>query len=118
MRKTDKKLDNAIRQALTQACDIALEQVDGFMWLTHVADYQKFPASLSVICIFNTNEQLTHADRTSLCAVIKNQLASIDIKIDDIKSHVKFDTEQRCTEENNGKWRERFEHQGRAKRML
>lgn len=114
MRKTDKKRDNAIRHALTQACEIALEQQDGFLWLTHFVSFEKFPESLCIVCVFNTNEQLRLADRKGLCTVIKKHLASTDINISDIGQHVFFDTEQNCTNEHSGKWRERFEHQRRT----
>jgi len=61
MRKSDKKIDNILRRLLTEVCDSALEIVDGFKWLTHLVDYDNFPESLSVICIFNTNSELAQA---------------------------------------------------------
>ena len=108
MRKTDKKIDNALRVALTEACDMALEKHEGFMWLTHFANYQNFPDSLSIVCVFDTNEQLAKANAEGLRAIIKDKLASIDIKIKDIRKSVSFDTEENCTKESNGKWNERF----------
>lgn len=108
MRKTDRKIENAIRVALTEACDIALEQFDGFEWLTHFVNYKQFPDSLFIVCVFNTNEQLAKADIVGLCALIKQKLAKIDIELKDIRKHVKFDTEENCLNENNGKWNERF----------
>lgn len=109
MKKTDKKTDNAIRLALTQACDIALAQHEGFLWLTHFINYQQFPKSLSVICVFESNEHLLAADTNALCTTVKDRLASINIELPDISQHVSFDTEENCAIENNGKWRERFE---------
>ena len=44
MTKTDKKRDKAIREALTKACEIALQRNDGFQWLTHEVDYKRFPS--------------------------------------------------------------------------
>ena len=108
MRKTDKKIDNALRAALTEACDLALEKHAGFLWLTHFANYQDFPDSLSIVCIFDTNEQLSKANLKELCAIIKNKLTSIDIKIKNIQQHVIFDTEENCEKENNGNWKVRF----------
>ena len=108
MRKTDKKIENALREALTEACDMALEKHEGFMWLTHFANYQNFPDSLSIVCVFDTNEQLSKANDEGLRVIIKDKLASIDINIKDIRQNVSFDTEENCKKENNGKWHERF----------
>lgn len=35
MRKTDRKTENLLIRALTEACEIALERFDGFRWVTH-----------------------------------------------------------------------------------
>lgn len=108
MRKTDKKLDNALREALTEVCDMALEKYEGFAWLTHFANYNCFPGSLSIVCVFDTNEQLAKANDESLRAMIEQKLGSIDVKIQDIRQQVSFDTEENCKRENGGKWHERF----------
>lgn len=108
MRKSDKKIDNALREVLTEVCDIALENYDGFKWLTHFANYNNFPGSLSVVCIYDTNEQLEKTDVNGLRILINEKLLSIDINIKDIRRHVNFDTEENCNNENNGKWNERF----------
>ena len=107
MKKTDKKLDNAITAVLTQACDIALLQHDGFVWLTHLVNYQRFPKSLAIVCVFETNDQLAKADQDNLRALIKAQLATIDIALNNQQIHV--DTEENCNNQNNGEWQERFE---------
>ena len=108
MRKTDKKIENALRGVLTEACDMALEKHEGFMWLTHFANYRVFPSTLSIICVFDTNEKLSKANIEGVREIIKNKLASMDINIKDIRQHVSFDTEENCIKENNGKWHERF----------
>ena len=61
MNKTTKKLDNNVIKALTLVCDSAKEDIDGFVWLTHTADYSRFPGSLRVICVFATDTQLVAA---------------------------------------------------------
>jgi len=109
MRKMDKKIENALRRVLTEACDIALEKHAGFMWLTHFVDYRNFPSSLSIVCIFDTNEQLAKANEAELRSTIRSKLMSIDIKVKDISQHISFDSEENCERENNGKWHERFE---------
>ncbi len=108
MKKTDKKIDNAIRGALTEVCDKALEEHDGFMWLTHRVDYQNIPASLSITCVFDTNEQLSNTHVDDLRVIIKNKLASIAIYINDSRQTVRFDTEENCTKEHKGNWQQRL----------
>ena len=108
MRKTDKKIDNSLIKVLTEVCDIAQENYSGFKWITHFANYNNFHNSLSVVCIYNTNEQLKKTDVNGLRLLINEKLASIDINIQDIHQHVNFDTEENCNNEHNGNWNERF----------
>jgi len=108
MRKTDKKIENALREVLTEVCDMALEKHDGFKWITHFASYRDFPGSLFIVCVFDTNEQLSKVNDDDLRLIVKENLASIDIYVKDISQHVSFDTEENCEKENNGKWHERF----------
>ncbi|WP_224798455.1 hypothetical protein [Idiomarina abyssalis] len=53
MRKTDKKLEREIIRELTQVCEVAKFEHEGFIWLTHEVDYQRFPQSLKVTLVFN-----------------------------------------------------------------
>lgn len=53
MRKTDKKLDREIIRELTQMCEAAKFDHEGFIWLTHEVNYQRFPQSLKVTLVFN-----------------------------------------------------------------
>ena len=87
---------------------MAQENYDGFKWLTHFANYDNFPGSLSVVCIYDTNEQLKKADVSELLIIINEKLLSIDKDIGDIRRQVSFDTEENCHNENDGNWNERF----------
>ncbi|SRR6056297_714067 len=108
MRKTDKKTDNAIRRVLTEACEIARVNYPGFEWLTHFADYGNVQDSISVVCIYDTNAHLANTDRDAVRALIKDKLASIDIKIRHARRQVSFDTEENCQINNGGRWQERL----------
>lgn len=112
VRKTDKKIDNSLRKALTQVCDIAQSENDGFEWVTHFVNYDRFPNSLNIVCVFDTQENLALANQECFHRLIKDALDSIDIKVKDMNKHVQFDTEENCEKENNGKWNVRFEKQG------
>jgi hypothetical protein len=108
MRKTDRKMDKALVKALTEVCEIAKQNHDGFEWITHFSNYNNFPNSLSVVCIYDTNEELEKADVNEICLLINKKLLSIDVNLKDISRHVDFDTEENCSKDNNGNWDERF----------
>lgn len=112
MRKSDKKIESCLVGALKAACEIALGECEGFKWLTHLANYTCFPQSLSVVCVFDTNDNLTMlyqkdgGDR--LRSIIRNELERVGIPIQSIEKQVRFDTEEDCYRENDGKWSNRF----------
>ena len=112
MKKSHKKMDNAVRIALIDVCEEALVEVTGFQWLTHFADYSSFPSSLSVVCVFDTDNDLACAlnclNDDYLRNLIKEKLNAANIEIRDIRQHVSFDTEEACKRQNGGKWHERF----------
>lgn len=108
MRKTDKKIDNAVRAALTEACDIAQVESEGFLWLTHFANYDYFPCSLLVVCVYDTDANRAKANIDRMHSLIKEKLAAISINLKDIRQHVNFDSEEKCAAENDGKWQERY----------
>jgi len=108
MRKTDKKIDNQLRVLLTDVCESALEEVNGFEWLTHVVNYDDFPRSLKIICVFDTNTNLSdylHAEtKTYFHTSIKTALDKVDIKLKNLANHILFDTEENCDKQHNGNW--------------
>ena len=112
MRKSDKKTEKTLVDALREACEQLLEGVEGFIWLTHFCDHSDFPASLTIVCVFDSNENLTRMLQTDegsgLIALLNQRLGLAGIEIHDIKAHIQFDTEQACQEEHNGKWKLRF----------
>jgi len=98
MKKTDKKLEQQICQALTRACETAKAEVQGFQWLTHLVNYNQFPNSLSIICFFSTKDDLKQAYQDDkdqfIISLIKSELEQINIRLKDIKRHVSFDVEK------------------------
>lgn len=98
MKKTDKKIDNQICKSLTKACEMAKDEVPGFQWLTHLVNYNQFPGSLSVICIFDSKAEIEQARKQKkdqlIVGLIKSELEQINIRFKDIKQHVSFDTEE------------------------
>jgi hypothetical protein len=112
MRKTDKKLEVQLIEALTQVCKQAKTQYPGFSWLTHKVNFQRFPDSLSLVCVFDTNRELHAFNADShargLQALVKQQLASIGIKPNKAVPMV-FDTEENCQHQDNGSWSRRLD---------
>ena len=108
MKKTHKKIDNTLRQPLTRVCEIALENVAGFKWLTHQADYENFPRSLKVTCIFDTQQNQRQAQdqhkHAYLCDLINQALLKENIKLPNINGQVSFDSEERCDSQHGGNW--------------
>ena len=108
MRKTDKKIDNRLRQLLTEVCDFAMDTYCGFVWLTHIVDYNAFPKSLRIVCVFDTEPQLRQftldGHQLELMNLIKRTLAKDGIALGNIEQHVLFDTETACQQQHNGNW--------------
>lgn len=112
MKKTDRKTDNAIREALTDVCEIALRQVPGFKWLTHQVNYNHFPDSLSVVCVFETDSDLSNAVTAQqdvyLRTLVLEGLGAIGVSLKNASKQVGFDSEQACERISGGRWKERL----------
>lgn len=112
MRKSDKKLDNQLRMVLTQVCENALEEIEGFQWLTHIVNYSNFPKSLKIVCVFGTNESLDKyllsEANNQLQSLIKRELSNLGIQFKNMVNHVLFDTEENCEKQHNGNWAQRL----------
>ena len=119
MKKSDKKTENILIEALTEVCETALDEVTGFRWLTHFVNYSNFPESLSVVCVFDTNDDLTNALRAHngdyLRKLIQEKFAAAGIRFTDLSQRVTFDTEEACRNEQGGKWSVRFNQTRRGK---
>ncbi|MBU2240697.1 MAG: Fis family transcriptional regulator [Gammaproteobacteria bacterium] len=112
MKKSDKKIDNALRGALTNVCETALGSVEGFVWLTHLVNYNTFPNSLKIVCVFETDEALSKAIEAKqddyFYTLINNELSTVNIKLNQLRQQVSFDTEEACERSHAGKWNERL----------
>jgi len=112
MRKSDKKMDNQLRLVLTDVCEAALKEIDGFQWLTHLVNYSRFPQSLKVVCVFDTNENLntfmSNSGENALASLIQRKLSEVDVNIKAVSAHITYDTEENCELEHQGKWAERL----------
>lgn len=112
MKKTDKKIEKALRDALTRVCDTALGSVSGFVWLTHLVNFNAFPNSLKIVCVFESDAGLSKAREVKqdeyLCHLIVDELNDVHIPIKNLRQHILFDTEEACERSHNGNWNERL----------
>lgn len=112
MRKSDKKLDNQIRETLTELCDELLDLNVGFEWLTHLVDYDRFPQSLKVICIFQNDEQqkefVASPHYPALINNLQTRLKKLSISLKDASKHLFFDNEAACERTHQGKWADKL----------
>ncbi|MCC4221930.1 Fis family transcriptional regulator [Vibrio campbellii] len=101
MRKSDKKIENQIREVLTDVCEDTLKSYEGFVWVTHTVNYSSFPQSLKIICVFETSQDranfLTGEGQRHVATAIQKafhkagtQLKNVEMQISyDIKSDVR-----------------------------
>ena len=112
MRKSDKKIEKQLRDGLTNVCDHLLDQALGFEWITHTVNFNRFPNSLRIICIFNSKnaeESFRHSPHCSdLLAVINHKLQQQGLPITLSATQLHFDNEESCQLHHQGNWSARL----------
>jgi hypothetical protein len=85
-----------------------LKEIDGFLWLTHWVNHSDFPKILKVVCVFDTNENLSsfmsQESKAELSALIQTKFIGVDVKLKNMIDHIVYDTEQNCERAHNGNW--------------
>lgn len=98
MRKTDKKTDNQLRIVLTELCETTLKEIKGFKWITHLVNYNNFPTSLKIVCIFDHQDHLKSFIEShhniDLTGLLENKLLAIGIKLNNISKHISYDCQE------------------------
>ena len=112
MKKSDKKLERSLCASLTDVCEIALDSVVGFAWITHLVNYKQFPQSLRIICIFNTQDDVQQAISSKqdifLHSLIQEKLSAEGITLNSLNKHIRLDSEEACNRDHNGNWAQRL----------
>lgn len=112
MRKTDKTLENTIVKVLTQVCEQALKEIKGFQWLTHLVNYKDFPRSLTIICVFDSQDLLDKLSNSSkqdyMLSMIVESLSASGIRLPNPQKQIKFDSEEACNNQHSGNWQRRL----------
>ena len=112
MTKTEKKIDNNLCKILTDVCETAKDEIQGFQWLTHQVNYTNFPASLKLTCVFDSNADIAQLTASKqdlrLQGLLTQALMSMDVKIKNPNKQIKFDSEENCARDNGGNWTKRL----------
>ena len=91
MRKTDKKIDNQLRQLLTEVCELALQQIPGYKWVSHNVNYDRFPESLVITCTFEDQHCAENAQQQGiLLNLIQQKLRIAAIELKNVHQQIRF----------------------------
>ena len=98
MRKSDKKIENQIRDVLTEVCEDTLKSYEGFLWVTHTVKYSSFPQSLKIICVFETDQDrenfLMEEDPLHVSATIQKAFNKVGVQLKNVDKHISYDTKK------------------------
>lgn len=97
------KRDQAHRECqliacLTQACETGKAEIVGFAWLTHLVDYHKFPSSLMVTWVFDTqanrDRALANGQGERVAELTAEAFSEAGISVSAVSAHLSFDSEE------------------------
>jgi len=112
LKKNEKKTENAIVKALNGVCEKLKDESDGFIWLTHFVDYSRFPQSLKLVYVYDTNDSLINAKNKTMFKTIfdltETRLRSEGVYIKNIHQSLFFDTEENGADFDNTSWCRRY----------
>ena len=106
------RIERRLIARLTEACETAKCEINGFAWLTHTVDYTAVPQSLRVTWVFDTraNKDLalaTGADHR-MRELTSAALQEADIPPVAFNRYVHFDCEEDCQRQHGGDWHVRL----------
>jgi hypothetical protein len=96
MRKSDKKIDNLIREVLTDVCEGTLKGYEGFLWVTHTVKFPSFPQSLQIICVFETNQDKTNFlmsdGQKHVSTTIQKAFNQVGVHLKNVSKQISYET--------------------------
>ncbi|WP_230125506.1 hypothetical protein [Pseudomonas sp. Bi70] len=91
-------IERELIRTLTEACETAKSQIVGFQWLTHDVNYERFPESLIVTWMFDSEASkaraLASADKARVLELTLAAFEEVGISVARIADHVAFSVEQ------------------------
>jgi hypothetical protein len=105
------RIERRLIATLTEACETAKTEIDGFTWLTHTADLAALAETLRVVWVFETlaDKELALVNakaRIFELTAIALKEADIDLNLSDRQVH--FDSEEECARDHGGNWQKRL----------
>ncbi|USD99772.1 Fis family transcriptional regulator [Vibrio sp. SCSIO 43133] len=95
MRKSDKKVENLIRDVLTEVCEGTLKSYDGFLWVTHTVKFGSFPQSLKIVCVFETNQDranfLMGEGQQHVSTAIYEAFSKVGVQLKNVSKQISYD---------------------------
>lgn len=95
MRKSDKKIENQIRNVLTDVCEDTLKGYDGFLWVTHTVNFSSFPQSLKIVCVFGTNQDranfLVGEGKQYVSTTIKKAFNQVGVQLKNVDKQISYE---------------------------
>ena len=105
--------------SLTQACETGKAEILGFAWLTHRVDDQKFPSSLMVTWVFDTqanrDRALANGQDERMAVLTTEAFSEAGISVSTVSTHLAFDSEEQCLRVDGGNWQQRLARQRSSK---
>ena len=91
-------IERELIRTLTLACETAKSEIVGFQWLTHDVDYERFPQSLRVTWMFDSEASRARAlaspDKARMLELTQAAFDEVGISVASIAEHVAFLVEQ------------------------
>lgn len=91
-------VERELIRTLTLACETAKSEIVGFQWLTHDVDYERFPQSLCVTWMFDSEASsaraLASSDKVRMLELTQAAFEEVGISVSSIAEHVAFSVEQ------------------------
>ena len=113
------RIERRLITTLTEACETAKGEIEGFTWLTHTADVNALSETLKVVWVFETladkklAQAIAKARIVELTSIALNE-ADIDLNLSD--HNVCFDSEEECQRTHGGNWKNRLVQSAATKR--
>jgi hypothetical protein len=113
------RIERRLIAALTEACEIAKSEIEGFTWLTHTADLSALANTLKVTWVFETlsDQKLAQAgtQKARIFELTAVALSEADVDVIASERNVRFDSEEECQRMDAGDWQKRLARTAVAK---
>ncbi len=113
------RMERQLIDCLTRACEAGKAEIVGFSWLTHLVDYQRFPSSLKVTWIFDTqanrDRALANGQGERIAELTAKAFSEAGICVSTVSAHLNLDSEELCRRIDAGNWQQRLARQQAAR---